>query len=85
MGRMIGLVASPEKDDDDGTASTGFRRYRFEQIEWAPPSIFSLSLPDLVGFCASGSLQESKKSSRREMIAIAVDFKREIQASISYL
>ena len=44
MGRMIGLVASPEKDDDDGTASTGFRRYRFGEIEWAPPSILSLSL-----------------------------------------
>ena len=73
MGRMIGLVASPEKDDDGGTPSTGFRRYRYEEIEWAPPSIFSLSLPDLVGLCASGSLQESKKSSRREMIAIALD------------
>ena len=53
MGRMIGLVASPEKDDDDGMASTGFRRYRFEEIEWTPPMI-SLFLS--VGFCASGSL-----------------------------
>ena len=44
MGRMIGLVASPEKDDDGGTAGAGFRRYRFEEIEWAPPSILSLSL-----------------------------------------